>query len=176
MNRRGFLGTMLACLGATAIDPKALLWSPTPEASAIVVPDAILTLNQITMQMLREIVNLTGSHGLPMLVEPSKIGYGVSGHVLNHQYSVGMEIAPEIDRFGLDAARFIKPAATAMAQRIGRPKASGSLPLPNGVVRACVVRDPVSGLSLRGLQQYVEDWQSDDGGYHKLRFDMLVAN
>jgi hypothetical protein len=169
MDRRRFVGTLLAALGATTIDPKALLWSPLPEATTVVDSGAILTLNQITMQMLKEIVRITG-YSVPFEPSAAKVGHSIRGAIANRQFNVGM-IAPEqVDRYGLDYERYIKPLARAFAVRLKNLKGCGELALPDIAVRSCVVRDHESGLALRGIQHYVlED------GLDQLRFDMLVA-
>ncbi len=175
MDRRGFIGTLLAAIGVTAIDPKALLWRPSPEAIEIIEPSAILTLNQMTFRMLKEIVNTLGVSVASDFAGDKKIGQRIHGVELNHQYNVGMEMLPEtVDRYGLDHERYIKPAAASLVKRLNGVKGCGALPIPSGVIRGCVAHDPRSGFALRGLMQYQMKYDYTEE-IPIFRFDMLVA-
>lgn len=171
LSRRGFIGTLLAGFGAAAV-PKQLLWQPIPEAVEIVRPDAVLGLTQITQQMLREITRLAGV-SVPML-DADKIGRVDQGLVLNHQYNVAMELATVMDANGLDCERYIRPAAEQFVSRLGHLKGCGRLEIPSYLMQGASVTDTQTGLSLRGLAQYVID-PYDADPYYMLRFDMLVS-
>lgn len=176
MERRTFLGTLLAGLGAMVVKPSAgLLWQPSEAAIEIVEPSAFITLNQITMEMLRRITNEL-QVTVPLRAELSSlIGHVIpdSSLVLNHQYNVGMCAPEQIDRYGLDVERYIDPAAKALAARARGLKGCGALPLPSvPSMQACVMTCRSTGLSLRGLYQYSPlraEWEPN------LRFDILVA-
>lgn len=169
MERRGFLGMMLAGLGGLVLKPDfGLLWQPNETAVEVVAPGAYIGLQQITMEMLRRIVNdlqVRVPH-----VDCAKIGHTTEGfHTLNHQHYVDMFAPSEIDRYGLDVDRYIAPLAQALSRRSAGLKGCGSLSLPVGVEAACLVKHS-SGLALRGVKVYDIGMDSD-----RLRFDMLVA-
>ncbi len=162
---------MLALLGTTAIDPKALLWTPDVRAVEVLDPSALVTLDHITKALVEEIARLRGTT-IPLDSSVLRVGDTcASGHTLTDHYSIDMATTPKkIDRYGLDYERYIKPIAKALHQKTSAMKACASLPLPNSVVQASIVRHPKSGVAVRGIMDYAapEDM-------HFLRFDMLVA-
>ncbi len=176
MDRRGFLGTLLASVGVLAIDPSKFLWQPEATAVAVIDPGAILTLERITHEMLVRIVN-TLQVRVPFDFQSEGkrlLGRAIYPHpslILNQQYSIGMAVPDTLDRFGLDSQRFIVPAANALSTRVRGLRACGALSIPTGMA-SCIASDPVSGLSLRGLfaPEFVSGFRGD-----QLRFDMLVA-
>ena len=170
MDRRGFLGTLMAGLGALVIKPAdGLLWMPTPEAIEVVEPSAILTLNQITMQVLRRVRDGLNVE-VPMIVG-DKIGHADRGVTLNQQWNIAARMPTELNKTGL-ALTHVEPIAELFIHKLKSRdiKGCGVLSHPHSVERCCVVRDPRSGLSVRGIQQY----DLEEGDY-RLRFDMLVA-
>ncbi len=178
MDRRRFLGTLLASVGVLAIDPSKFLWQPDATAVAVIDPGAILTLERITREMLVRIVN-TLQVRVPSHAPRggSKISHTIYPHpalVLNQQYNIGMCVPDSIDRFGLDPERYIIPAADALSRRVQGVKGCGTLPHTDSAtgIASCIATDPVSGLSLRGLfaPEYLGAFRGD-----QLRFDMLVA-
>ena len=175
MNRRGFLGTMLALLGTTAIDPKSLLWTPDVRAVEILEPSALVTLDHITKALVEEIARLRGTV-VPLDVNVLRVGDTcASGYTLTDHYSIDMATAPQqIDRYGLDYERYIKPIAQALHRRTSAMKACASLELPSTVDYASMVRHPKSGVAVRGISHVHYDPVTDDTR-HILRFDMLVA-
>lgn len=171
MDRRSFIGTLMAGLGALALKPPpGLLWEPTTEAVEVAASGAFLTLNQITTEMLRQITEQL-QVTVPFREEASLLGHSVYPQpslVLNHQYNVGMVAPNEIDRYGLDVERYIRPAAMALSERVRGVKGCGRLELPRGAEQACVMTHRESGLSIRGIRMFE--------GLPNLRFDMLVAS
>lgn len=178
MNRRGFLGTLLATLGATAIDPNALLWAPRPDAIDVLDADALVTLTQITKAILHEITIRRADTAL-LRVQPTLVGHvSERGHTFNHQYHVSMAAPPsELDHHGLDHERYVKRIASALNHRIGQIEACGTLEHPRGdtIIQCATAFNEASGLSLRGLA--CEGFHPDTSEWTQwLRFDMIVAS
>jgi hypothetical protein len=171
MNRRGFLGTMLASVGALTIDPATLLWKPTPEL-APVVPTSILTLEQMTRYVAERLSE--GFHG-----------EHVSGHLigqegLTHQFTVHFPPPKTIGQEGL-APAYLDPSVLALDQKLRaiRPTRFGCLPwLMRDDLDCHVVMLAASGLSVRGIRGVVPNFHDDNAPLFEelIRFDVLVGN
>jgi len=176
MNRRGFLGRLAASFGALALAPRDVLWAPIPEAPAVVTPEAVTGLSQITVAMLNEIQQILGVSVPYQFDEPSKLGTTIRGrghqtHTLNYQYSGTVTLPELIGQYGLDIERYLKPIAWQLAEQMRGVTAGGKLDLPRAApADAYVVSDAETGLSLRATLAY-------DAGHDArlLRFDTLIA-
>ena len=184
MNRRGFIGAMSALLGATALEPHALLWTQQPTAVDIVAPDALLTLERITRAIALELARLRSATAA---YEPdaSLIGHvGTRGQLFAHQFSIEMDGLPNlVDRYGLDVERYVCPAAKHLHQRlarVGRISGFGKLPSPSlRVVEGQDMEsthyvDQDSGVAMRGIHAQYYDIVTMNV-VNTLRFDVLVA-
>lgn len=175
MHRRGFLGTLLASVGALAIDPSTLLWRPADAALALpdVAPGALLTLNQITVEILRRVAKgLDLRAPLPLMLD-ARIGHAVSpnpSHILNHQWGVEFHAPVTVPSAGLDAQRYLDPIAAQFIQRLQGVRACGELPVAIPGAYTARVSDPRTGLSVRGVQTYQIGTDTE-----RIRFDVLVA-
>lgn len=159
----------MAGLGALVIKPAdGLLWMPAPEAIEVVEPSAIITLQQITKEVLRRVV---AAHPMPVaFIDAAKIGGNAEGITLNHQWNVHSRLPLEVDRYGLEESH-ITPIANLFIDRLGSGvKGCGKLILPNGGARAVSVTDKTTNLTVRGIEFY-DIYEGD----YQLRFDMLVA-
>lgn len=102
--------------------------------------------------------------------DAAKIGGNANGIVLNHQWNVSSRLPLQVNRFGLDETH-VTPVANLFIDRLGAGvKGCGKLILPNGGARAVSVTDPITNLTVRGVEFY----DIDENDY-LLRFDMLVA-
>ena len=167
MDRRGFIGRLLASTAGLIIAPEALLWRPDAKAVALpaVSAGALLTLQQITNEM--HYAMLSRLNGLPLeLRDGRKKGEAW----LTRQIYIDMLPPLNMDRYGLDAKRHIEPAAEALANelRFRGARVCGEAPLPRGYDQACVVRG--DGLALRSIMDY--DFMMDQT---LLRFDVLFG-
>lgn len=162
MNRRDFIGRLLASTAGLALAPEALLWRPEPGVLGLppVVSGAPLTIEQMTrilhQQVLRQI--------------PRSV-------LLEDQRAIGVELP---DLFGVDfpppvdvgpagcERELLEPAAAALAGYIKqkRLRRFGVLEVPRSVEQTHVVVG--DGLSLRGLMAF-DVWE----GRMVLRFDVL---
>jgi len=164
MNRRGFLGTLLASVGALTIDPATLLWQPPESTDGLPVLEAgaMVDLDAITKAMAEEVERLWQAR----VVRPfSKLGQGD----LTRQVYITMLPPDKVDRYGLDRQRYVLPAASAMADYLRHYRASqcGVLDHPPGAESVVVRRE---GLSLRGVRYY--DLYTDQ---RLLRFDIVYG-
>jgi hypothetical protein len=162
MNRRTFLGALVASLGTLAIDPATLLWRPpaVSEGLPVLQPDALVGLPRITREMSWEIGRLWCG-GVPSAA--SKIGEDV----LRHQFMVTMEAPGDITEYGLDPERYVRPAAAVLAERLrdARARVCGMPILPPAY--DCVrVADQTTGVVVRGI--VLEDALT-------LRFDVVCG-
>lgn len=159
MNRRSFLGTLLAGVGTLAL-PKgdALLWMPEPRCVTPVYEGACITLQQITTAMLEYFVE---ERPRPVRRVPKEL-IGANGltHLLGVEPSRDAPWPLLIERDGLDRERFIRPMARYFSSYIehqlpGPVTACGELesyiPGTAGCVR--VTHEP-TGYSIRGIYQY----------------------
>lgn len=165
MDRRGFLGTLLASLAATTIDPASLLWRPpsVSEGLSALQPEALVSLQAITRQMHREILR----HWQGRDVVSGRL-VGQDG--LTRQLYVMAEMPSVVDQYGVDCERFVKPAALALAQRLQEARATrtGTLPLNLPGAQSAAVAS--ADLSVRGICQW--DMEYDK---HLLRFDVVCG-
>lgn len=170
MNRRGFIGTLLASVAGLALDPKTLLWRPTVDAP-LAAPEALLTLNQITMALARELAPLVGTGRL------------VTGHVIGHrgcehQLSIHMRVPETMDTEGLPPM-VVKDVARTLLDQIRQHdvRRFGQLRIPDPLAwygHGTVVASRKHGFAIRGLYQPVffpPDVGSDPEPI--LRFDVL---
>lgn len=164
LDRRAFIGTLLASIAGTAISPASILWRPSPEAAAVVDPKALLSLHQLTVEFARRL----SQHVNGQIVDGSLLGQ--TG--LRDQFSIQMGFPAEVDRYGIDSDRYIKPAVDLMARKLQLSRATrfGQLPLlanllPDGCQAALVTGN---GVSVRGVRLYdpVDDIDT-------LRFDVV---
>jgi len=169
VNRRSFVGVLMASLGTLAIDPQALLWKPAEGIAdlPLVMPDAHLTLLQITTEMARRIGAEIQANYQP---EIAKIGqYGMT-----HQRSVTMKLPAVVGAEGLEE-RLIRPACEAMIDTLkcSPIRAFGRLEMPTGCDEAVRVVHLPSGVAVRGLKTmaFVDNGCWD----HILRCDVLYA-
>jgi hypothetical protein len=176
--RRGFLGTLLASIAATTIDPSKLLW--TPPADLVLPPlhpHALVTLQHITTEMLRQIEEICGVNYEQVHADK------VRNAGLTDQFSIGLCCPTEVGIIGLEE-RIVTPAARALANELRHRKVRrcGELPLPGpetGVLESQRVTSTRSGLSLRGLCWYDDRGARTSGPMLStgpmLRFDILTG-
>jgi len=166
IERRAFLGTLLASLGVLAIDPKQLLWQPSP-SGPIIVDGAYISMEQITDRLLFELSRLISGS----VVSAQRLGdQGLVGQV-----EVSMEVPERLDRYGLDVERYIEPAAHALAFRLkhARARTFAAPPLPVAYdQQASWIVSREAGMALRGIRMNLgpdADWRE------ALRFDVLYG-
>lgn len=178
MERRAFIGTLLAGVAGTIFADKTILWAPVPEnvTAPVVASDALLTLDQITREALRQLVRQTNLPRILTVVPYGKLGEQHEGIALTQQYNVDFKPPDDVDLNGLDPERYITPVSMLLAERLNKlPKLKGSglLELPQAYHSSLVV-DNASGLAMRGIMGSFFDeelgrWQP------RLRFDVLVG-
>ena len=167
MNRRGFLGALMASLVGTAIAPSEVLWMPSPEKGLpIVAPHAFLTLQQITHEVGRLMAKRIA---LPVSMAPDGLLLGSDG--MTKLVHVLMPVPRELGVYGLDSDRYIKPVAEALTSRTQLEgwDRFGELPIRiGGCDVARWTRCTGKGVSVRGVMSY-------DPGFdeYMLRFDVL---
>jgi len=166
MERRAFLGTLLASLGVLAIDPKQLLWQPSP-SGPMLLDGACVSMEHITNRLLFELSRFVSGS----VVSAQRIGdQGLVGQV-----HVGMEVPENVDRYGLDVERYIEPAAHALAFRLkhARARTFAAPPLPIAYdQQASWIVSREAGMALRGIRMNLgpgADWRE------ALRFDVLYG-
>lgn len=192
LSRRGFIGTLMASLGALALKPpSSLLWAPTAEETAVVLaPGALVDLDRITLEVLRKLLarlelqdtNLRDDalhiSAAENYIERlgSTINVSRTPLILNQQWSVGLaDIPRSLDHHGLDPAivdRTVEAFVRAI-HRHGPVLGAGQLPLPPDIEHAFRATDR-NGLSVRGLHAIVFNFDTGDVD-HLVRFDVLVA-
>ncbi len=167
-DRRQFIGTLLASLGGLTLAPGDLLWKPSPCLMSVR-PDALIGLQEITRTFAQHLAGYWAADEAPDLDL-----IGLSTPFPHHLY-VNM-VAPDIlDRDGLDADRYIRPAAIAMARALHGEGARrcGSLRVPTRDCQAVRVYDKPSGIVVRGMLA-TEHMTFDPQTF--LRFDVLAGS
>jgi hypothetical protein len=168
LDRRSFLGTLMASIAGTAFvqSPASLLWQPSalPDLPPVAT-GAILTLDRMTYA----IVKAMGRMGASATFDPTPAA-ALGERGLIHQVGVDMEEYPElVGASGYDA-RDVDPIAAKLVEQMKHRqiRTMGELPLPYGVERACIIRSNKDGLCVRGLQEYDMAFQRN-----LLRFDFI---
>jgi len=164
MDRRGFLGTLLASVGALTIDPATLLWQPpaVSDGHPLLKPDAMVGLAAMTQQIHREI--LTQWQGT--VVQKRRIGEDG----LTRQFYVTAEMPTEVDHNGLDYERWVRPVGLLLARRLREinAKRTGVLPIDLHGAQVAVAMTPE--LSVRGICQYYVGFDQS-----LVRFDVVCG-
>ena len=173
MNRRGFIGTLFASIGALTVDPGTWLWQPSVQpALPPLTPGALVTLPVIARQLQRE---------LGQLWQPTRLCQAgrIGDDVLTGQINVAMALPQDLDQHGLDVEHYIRPAARTLAERLQRHRAQvcGCLPINIPTVQSWRVTDASTNVSLRVIQQYVlpNQWTPDGLEGDLLRVDVLYG-
>jgi hypothetical protein len=162
MNRRGFLGRLLASTAGLLIAPEALLWQPSPLPDLpLVVPGSLLDLKTITAQI------AAGLAGELPACESVKSWPGCESGV--HWFGLDMQAPGEVGPGGL-SAQYIDPVVRLLSNeaKFRRLRRFGTLEIPPGVERAAIAEG--HGVSVRGLMVY-DIYRAA----HVLRFDILGA-
>lgn len=165
MNRRGFLGTLFAAVGALTIDPASLLWKPADvEGLALLQPEALVTLDAITRAVARALADRW--QGTEIVA-----GGNIGSDGLTNQFQVTARMPTAVWESGLDRT-FIQPVAETLAASVTHVGATrmGNLQLPNSVERGAIVRIPSAGVVVQGVQFYDLEWAE-----YLLRFDVVVG-
>ena len=167
LSRRGFLGVLLASVGTLAIDPGKLLWTPAPAELGLpeLVSAELLTLKQIT----GEICKGVGAQVQGRLVDANLIGLGG----MTNQFAVTMMPPGNIDPYGLNRERYVKPVIESLVSKLKLAKANafGVMRHPVGAgAEFLTVTDPDTGVSVRAVLQYQIETDLDT-----LRFDVLCG-
>ena len=169
LSRRGFLGTLLASVGALTLDPSKLLWMPAPAELGLPALEnsALLTLDQMTREICR---------GLSLEIQGKLVDKDRIGPLLQHQYHVSMENVGDLDHHGFDRERYLAPIVAALMLPLKATNANrfGLLSLPSGVDRASTATNPDTGVSVRGISHVHLDM--DSGIIRNIvRFDVLCG-
>lgn len=163
MNRRAFVGSLLATLGSLTFANNDLLWLPTQSAVEVAKPEAILSLTHLTKAVVRGVSQHVSGH----LVDGSKIGeLG-----LTQQSSVLMYLPEEIGPHGLDRDRYVTPTVEALADAVKKHRSNvfGEIQFPIAPgIQLARVTNRASGVSIRAVMQYQMETDS-----HALRLDIL---
>ena len=151
MDRRGFIGRLLASTAGLIIAPEALLWRPGVDSASLplVYPGATLTLRQIVMEMHAAMMDRLD--GLPL---SHADGHRIGENGVTQQAHIDMLAPPrEVDRYGLDVDRYIKPAADLLADHLRQKGARmcGEFPLPH---LGNAYSASGGGLCVRGITNY----------------------
>jgi hypothetical protein len=151
MNRRDFIGRLLASTVGLALAPEDLLWRPEPGVVGLppVIPGAPLTLEHLTLMMHKAILERIGPGTLVPETARADADMECWPHLLGIDFVAPREVGPA----GCERA-YIVPAAAAMAEAIRSRgiRTFGELKLPSGIDRTHrVSRD---GLSVRGLMAW----------------------
>ena len=174
MNRRHFLGTLLASLGVAAVAPSDLLWTPAPiEGLPLVAPDALIGLQAITDRVAHEIALHWSGQLHPVMPPESLIGQDG----MTRQFNVSISAPPEVNHYGLDVERWIEPIGEQLSNALYRAGMTrcGRLPLPPaGVEAAVIATHPESGVCVRGVQLYDPGFAFSTA-QHLLRFDVICG-
>jgi hypothetical protein len=163
MDRRDFLGTLCATLGAVTFAPSELLWRPVDtQIAPVLQPNALVRLTDITHALVQELSLLW--HPTLNVSMP-----GMDGRY-RHQFKVAMRTPTELDADGLDREAYIYPAACALANSLNEDGLTvcGRLSCPP-LAESVIVTE--SHISLRGMlvpssPERKEPW---------LRFDVLAG-
>jgi hypothetical protein len=162
MNRRGFLGTLIAGAAGLLL-PKDALWLPEPGIIAPALdPHAIIGLRHMTY----EIARLLSQYAPGRVVHGGLIGEAG----LIRQFTVDGRFPPTVDHTGIDQQRFLVPIAAALAKRVSEGNATyGELPIVMHGAMRCE-RVSGQGVSVRGIEYY-------DIGFNEnlIRFDVLCG-
>lgn len=145
MNRRGFLGTLFAAVGALTLDPQTLLWRPSElRGLPPLEPEALVGLRAITQAIAAEIERHwqcgEPTYGDAFMREGETQSY------------IAMRAPAELDASGLDRARYIAPAGLQLAQYLRDRKAiaCGHLAL-SAAQPSCLVVTKDTGIAVRGM-------------------------
>ena len=186
LDRRAFLGRLLAGLGGLTLTPTDWLWRPGPRDALTlppVVPGSLLTLQQITMELAYRINEEMSSILAPIAegqytqtprLSPYRIGdhmmmpIGEPAIMLQHAFGVDMNPPREVRERGLDVARYVDPITDVLVRELKRRgvTALGGMSLPTGVEQAYQCQ--AGGAIVRGVMAF--DMPSAD---YLLRFDVL---
>ena len=148
MDRRDFIGRLLASAVGLAIAPKDLLWRPESGVVGLppVAPGAVLTLEQITYEMHRLVLDRIG---------PCELVQGDGSKLRQGQHILGVDMTPPTD-VGPEGClkQYLLPAASALASEIAfrGMRYFDGLPVPPGVWQ--VERTWSDGFSVRGLMYF----------------------
>lgn len=176
VERRTFIGTLMASVVGTAFEWRPLLWAPAPARDLpLIAPAALVTLEDITREALRRLVARVDS---PMTLMPvNHIGDVLRNGFQLHHWGVDLaaDLPSIVNQCGFDPDRYLEPAMANLAHQLRKiqPRGCGQLPLPAGCFAVERLTDKASGLSLRGIFDY--DWREDGEAVPTLRFDVLVA-
>jgi hypothetical protein len=160
LDRRRFLGTLMASIVGAVVAPKALLWSPSPELGLPpVAPQALLTLDAIV----REAARLLAER-IELPVIRADEGLRMGDGSMRQQLGIDLALPVSLSETGLDAERYLMPAVACFVGRIERERwrAFGelSVPMVGRASRMTSTRGVTGdGVSVRGVALY--DDQTD---------------
>ena len=171
MDRRGFLGRLLAGMGTVALAPALDLFHvPSVEAataSGIIVP----TYQGAFSAMVTDALEMF-SDGLPwpryLLERDGRIGMGP----ISNQISIALDPFQTADAVdGVDfRERYLRPSMLALSVQAREASAFGVMPLPVGIYEGAIATNQTRGVSIRGLRAYQIERDQD-----LLRFDVVFG-
>lgn len=177
ISRRGFLGTLAAAMTVPLLkfEPTPL-WTPTVGATPVI-ESAVVGLNGMTEAVARMIAASVDSRGVR---NGDQLGSKFGRGVFTNQWGVDMrlqDVPDQLDRYGIDVDRYLKPTAASLSERIRRDAKTptfGRLGFPASDL-LIVSRVEVDGVCVRGIYQpkTVDLW--DGSVVSMLRFDVLVG-
>lgn len=173
LDRRGFIGMLMAGTAGIVL-PSDLLWQPQLDAALpLLRPGAIVGLNAMVLELGKQLGDMVGGR----LADLDEQDRG-----LEHQFHAELMMLDDVDHYGLDALRYIRPIAEQLAGLISRNKVTkfGRLDLPEvRGLSACRWDFSTTGISVRGIAYrsvVVDDTLDSSLSVRRgVRFDVLAG-